>query len=473
MHGDHQAMWIDPEYPNHIIDGNDGGLNFSYDRGKTWVDIKMPITQFYTVALDMDEPFNVYGSIQDGMSWYGSVASIPGITEPWRRFPGGERSHIAFDYSDYNTIYTSAGLSRTDRKTWQTKNIRPDSLPDLPPLRRNWYPPFILSPHNPQIIYYGTQMLLMSLDRGDHWHSISPDLTTNTTNKPGTRYSVHGTISTISESPFRFGLIYVGTADGNVQVTRNGGLSWNKIMRDLPKDRWISRIIASRYDEATVYVTLNGLRNDDFTAYIFKSTDYGTTWEDIKNNLPCGPINVLREDPKKKDILYIGTDLGIYVSLNQGRKWHSLGSNLPTAYVHDIAVHSRDDMLVIGTHGRSVYVTDVHPMQEYSQQVRRKDIHLFSMNPVYKVPQRGGEQEAPIYFHLLEDRPVRIEILNEQGKLIKSLAFEGQEGINAMFWDLSQETQGFRTRSAPPGKYTVSLVAGEAKASGTLVIKAI
>ncbi len=316
-------------------------------------------------------------------------------------------------------------------------------------------------------------MLLMSLDRGDHWHSISPDLTTNTTNKPGTRYSVQGTISTISESPFKFGLIYAGTADGNIQVTRNGGLTWEKIMRGLPEDRWVSRIVASQYDEATVYVTFNGLRNDDFAAYIYKSTDYGTTWEDIKNNLPCGPINVLREDPKKKNILYIGTDLGIYVSLDQGKSWHSLCSNLPTTYVHDIAIHPRDDKLVIGTHGRSVYVMDVNPIQEYDQQVQRKVIHLFPMNPIYKVQQRGVEQEAPIYFYLKEDQSVRIEISNEQGKLIKSLESEGKEGISAVFWDLSQETQDFRARSAPPGKYTVSLVAGEVKTSGTLVIKSM
>ncbi len=469
LHGDHQAMWIDPENPNHIIGGNDGGLNFSYDRGKTWVDIEMPLGQFYSVAVDMDEPFNVYGSLQDNMSWYGPVTSVPGITERWKRFPGGERSSVVFDFSDYKTIYTTAGLNRIDRRSWSAKNIEPRNI--QVELRKNWFPRLIVSPHNPQILYFGTQMLLMSLDRGDHWHAISPDLSNNNPQRYGTVHIQHSTIISISESPFKFGLIYTGTDDGNVQVTKNGGITWEKIMKGLPADRWISRIVASQYDESTVYVTLNGLRNDDFTAHIYKSTDYGKTWENIKNNLPCGPINVIKEDPKKENIIYVGTDIGVYVSLDKGKSWDSLCSNLPTTIVNDLVVHPRDNMLVIGTHGRSAYVVEVNAVQELDQKIQQKEIHLFSINPVYRVPQRGVRQNAPIYYYLRRSQPVRVEIANEQGKLIKTLEFKGEKGINAAYWDLTQDVQDFRRRFLPSGKYTVTVIAGKEKVTGILQIK--
>jgi hypothetical protein len=459
-------MWIDPVNPDHIIDGNDGGLNFSYDRGKTWVDIKMPLGQYYSLALDMDEPFHVYGSLQDSMSWYGSVANIPGVTGPWKRFPGGERSAIAFDVSDYMTLYTTAGLSRIDRKTWSSTNIEPRDFPVE--LRKNWCPPLIVSPHNPRILYFGSQMLLRSLDRGDHWQAISPDLSQNNPQRYGTVHIQYSTIVSISESPLKFGLIYAGTDDGNIQVTANGGLTWQKIVSGLPADRWVSRIVASQYDERTVYAALNGLRNDDFAAYIYRSTDCGKTWEDIKANLPCGPVNVIREDPQKANILYVGTDLGVYVSLDKGKSWQSLCSNLPTAIVNDLVVHSRDHMLVIGTHGRSAYVVDVNPVQELDAELRQKELHVFSINPLYLVPERAAKQEAPIYYYLRSAGSVSVEISSEAGVRMKTMKVRGEPGINAVFWDLSLDD---RSRGASPGRYRVRLVAGDNNAAGTLDIK--
>ena len=468
LYSDHQAMWIDPENPDHIIDGNDHGLYFTYDRGKTWEHIKMPIGQFYSVAVDMDEPFNVYGSLQDNFCWYGAVTNVQGITEQWEKFPGGERSHIAFDYTDYNTVYTTAGLSRTDTRTWESKGIKPQNMGE--DLRKTWFPPLIVSPHNPRILYYGMQKLLMSLDRGENWQFISPDLTTNNPERRGTPFVQYGAITMISESPHKFGLIYVGTDDGNVQLTKNGGTSWEKIMDGLPRDRWVSRIIASEYDESTVYVTLSGLRNDDFTAYVYKSTDYGKTWEDISHNLPGGPVNVIREDPKNENILYTGTDLGIYVSLNQGESWISLCSNLPTTFVHDLVVHPRDDVLVIGTHGRSVYVMDVGPIQEYDQKISGKDFHMFGIPTVYRTQQRGANQKAQIYYYLNESRPLTVEIIDETQKVVKSLEFQGKKGINVTSWDLSRETGNRQGSNAPPGNYTVNMKAGDEMVSGILKI---
>jgi photosystem II stability/assembly factor-like uncharacterized protein len=468
LYSDHQAMWIDPDNPDHIIDGNDHGLYFTYDRGKTWEHIKMPIGQFYSVAVDMDEPFNVYGSLQDNFCWYGAVTNVQGITEQWKKFPGGERSHIAFDYSDYNTLYTTAGLNRTDTRTWESRSIRPQNMGE--DLRKTWFPPVIVSPHNPQILYYGMQKLLMSLDRGENWQFISPDLSKKNPERRGTPFVQYGTITMISESPCKFGLIYVGTDDGNVQVTKNGGTSWEKIIDGLPQDRWVSRIIASEYDESTVYVTLSGLRNDDFAAYVYKSSDYGESWTDISGNLPGGPVNVIREDPKNENMLYVGTDLGVYVSFDRGESWISLCSNLPTAFVHDLLVHPRDDVLVIGTHGRSVYVMDAGPVQEYDQKISGKDFHMFSIPTVYRTQQRGADQKAKIYFYMKESRPLTVEIIDETQKLVKSLEFQGNKGINASTWDLRLDAGNLRGGYAPPGIYTVNMKAGNKVVSGMLKI---
>ena len=274
----------------------------------------------------------------------------------------------------------------------------------------------------------------------------------------------------ISESPHKFGLIYVGTDDGNVQVTKNGGTTWEKIMDGLPRDRWVSRIIASEYDESTVYVTLSGLRNDDFTAYVYKSTDYGQTWKDISHNLPGGPVNVIREDPKNENILYTGTDLGIYASLNQGESWISLCSNLPTTFVHDLVVHPRDDVLVIGTHGRSVYVMDVGPVQEFDQKISGKDLHMFGIPTVYRTQQRGANQKAQIYYYLKKSIPVTVEIIDETQKVVKTLGFQGKKGINVTSWDLSLETENRRESNAPHGNYTVNMKAGNKMVSRILKI---
>jgi len=378
LHVDHHALWIDPDDSNHIINGNDGGVNISYDGGKTWRNMEnMGVVQFYNVTVDMAKPFNVYGSIQDNNSWKGPVTHRPGRDPRWQwtRIPGGEASYLVIDPSNPNILYSQSFYGRIQRShfkdgKWKTVRITPKVGKDEPPLRGQWLAPFIISPHNPFIVYHGMQYLFRSLDKGDTWERISPDLTYNNPDEQGKlHYAIpFQTITSISESPLKFGLIYVGTDDGKVHLTRDGGHNWTEIMKGLPSKKHVSRVVASAFDEATVYLSLNGKRDDDFADYLYKSIDYGQTWTDISNNIPCGPINVVIEDPKNENVLYVGTDLGVYVTIDGGKSWHVLANNIPTTFVHDLAVHPRDNVLVAATHGRGMYVIDdISPIQNYKK----------------------------------------------------------------------------------------------------------
>jgi photosystem II stability/assembly factor-like uncharacterized protein len=236
-------------------------------------------------------------------------------------------------------------------------------------LRGQWLAAFILSPHNPNIVYHGMQYLFRSYDQGDSWEKISPDLTYNTPAEMGD--IPYHTIFAISESPAKFGLIYVGTDDGKVHVTKDGGKTWQEIMAGLPHQKWVSRIVASQFDVATVYMTQNGKRDDDVVPYIWKSTDYGKTWVDISKGIPLGPVNVIREDPIDPNILYVGTDQAVYVTTDGAKTWNVLGSNLPSTYVHDLIIHPRDNIVVIGTHGRGMWALDANPVNNKDRRPQR------------------------------------------------------------------------------------------------------
>jgi photosystem II stability/assembly factor-like uncharacterized protein len=336
MHGDHHGLWIDPDNSNYIVDVNDGGIVISYDKGKTWRQFthNLPVCQFFDVAYDIDTPFRVYGSMQDHGSFSGVVDlssgrdKIPTVDFEWA--PGGEGSSHAIDPTNPN----------------------------------------IISPHNPNTIYHGMQYLFRSRDRGDSWEKISPDLTYNTKSEMGD--IPYHTIFSISESPLKFGLIYVGTDDGKVQVTMDSGKTWKEIMKGLPYQKWVSEIVASAYDLSTVYMTQNGKRDDDFAAYVWKSTDYGQTWVDISGDIPLGPVNVIREDPVNKNILYVGTDIGVYVTKDGGQTWNVLGGNLPSTFVHDLIIHPRDNIIVIATHGRGMWAMDANPINNKDKIRRRR-----------------------------------------------------------------------------------------------------
>ncbi len=386
MHGDHHGLWIDPDNSNYLVNVNDGGIVISYDKGATWRRFtdNLPVCQFFNINYDMDTPFRVYGSMQDHGSYRGQV--IKGGRDRFGRAlegfqavefegaPGGEGSSHAIDPTDPKTVY-SAGFYGTITRSvlredgnWESKRLLPNTYPGEPPLRGQWVAPFIISPHNPSIIYHGMQYLFMSRDKGDTWERISQDLSRNIKSELGD--IPFQTLFSISESPLMFGLIYVGTDDGNVYITKDDGKTWKKIMKGLPFEKWVSRIVASAYDLGTIYMTQNGKRDDDFNAYVWKSTDFGETWEDISGNIPLGPVNVIREDPVDQNILYVGTDIGVYVSKDGGKTWNVLGSGLPSCYVHDLIIHPRDNVIVIATHGRGMWAIDAEPVNEKSKRRR-------------------------------------------------------------------------------------------------------
>jgi photosystem II stability/assembly factor-like uncharacterized protein len=246
---------------------------------------------------------------------------------------------------------------RTNMAANEVKNIKPKAAADEPPLRGQWLAPFLLSPHNSQVVYHGMQYVFRSLNRGDNWERISPDLTHNDSEKQGN--IPFATITTLSESPLKFGLLYAATDDGRVHVTRDGGDHWTEIVAGLPDFKWASRVAASSFAESTVYLTLNGKTDNDFQIYVYRSVDYGETWQDISGGIPGGPANVIKEDPFSKDVLYVGTDLGVYVTTDGAQTWNVLGSELPITFVHDLVIHPRDKTLVIATHGRGMFTMDV------------------------------------------------------------------------------------------------------------------
>ena len=372
MHVDHHGLWIDPANSDYLLNVQDGGLAISYDRGKNWkIPIEeLPLAQFYNVAYDFSTPFRVFGSIQDHHSFYGAVDLSRGrdkvpATE-FKNILGAEGSTHAINPVDNNTIYSSTfygALARAEIDNYpaSTKDLLPKRLPGEEPLRGEWVAPSIISKHNPDIIYHGMQYVMMSRDKGDTWEFISPDLSYNDPEKRGDIN--YQTISVLDESPLRFGLLYAGTDDGRIWRTKDGGKNWTEIRNGAVPQKFVSRIVASAYDIGTVYMTQTGRRDDDFQVYIWKSTDFGDTWQDISGNIPVGPVNVIREDPVNHDILYAGTDGGVFVSKDGGKKWDILG-NLPFAYVHDLAIHPRDNMIIIATHGRGMWVLDANPINE-------------------------------------------------------------------------------------------------------------
>ncbi len=457
MHGDHHGLWIDPANPGYMVNVNDGGVAITYD-GEHFRPFynNLPLAQFFNVNFDMAEPFHVFGSVQDHGSYRGTVDlshgrnNIPALD--FKRAPGGEGSNHAVDPNDPDKLY-SAGfygtISKTDLATGESENIMPKTEEGSERLRGQWLAPFILSPHNPGIIYHGTQFIHRSMNEGKTWERISPDLTYNDDDKKGD--IPFQTIFTISESPLKFGVIYAGTDDGRVWMTKNSGTDWEEINKGLPAGKWVSQIEASRFSEGVVYMAQNGKRDDDFAAYIWKSDDYGQTWRDISANIPYGPVNVIREDPKDARILYVGTDYGVFVSLNGGQSWETLTGDLPTVYVHDLIVHPRDDMAVIATHGRGMWALDVRMVRKVANVNPNSECELFELeNCMLPVNEkrwyRGTAKLLNAPFFLKNENKVEVRIVNSNNKTVKVLEVDGVKGLNAVEWDLMTD-EGKRTAS--------------------------
>lgn len=443
VHADHHALWINPKDPNHYIDGNDGGINISYDGGANHFKCNSPsVGQFYHVATDNKKSYQVYGGMQDNGVWVGPnryTASDRWHSTghyPYKSIMGGDGMQTVIDNRDNETIYTGyqfGNYYRINESKNEFEYITPKHELGDRPYRWNWQSPIVLSSHNQDIVYFGCNKLMRSFDQGNNFTAISKDLT-----KGGIKGDVaYGTLTSISESELKFGLIYTGSDDGLVYRTDDGGSSWHKITDGLPADRWVSRVVASAHDLNTVYVALNGYRNDDFQSYVYKSTNRGASWQAIGKNLPMEPVNVIKEDPHHANILYVGTDNGAYISTNTGKQFEYLSKDVPFVAVHDLCVQKRDKDLLLGTHGRSIYKIDLSPIYD---QTNRKDEALVAKRSIKtRASRRWGnknwkgiinEGTFNTYLYSKQAGTVAYEIRTEDDKLLKSGNFTVSKGFN-------------------------------------------
>lgn len=376
VHSDHHALWINPKKDSHMINGNDGGVNITYDNGDVWFKANTPpVGQFYGIAVDNAKPYNVYGGLQDNGTWYtpstvarGFGGGLGQTEDPAKNIGGGDGMQVQVDTRDNLTTYLGSqfgAYQRTNRLTRENgRRIVLNHELGEKPVRFNWQAPILLSSHNQDIVYFAANRLFRSFNQADTMIAISPDLTKG----PKEGDVPFGTITAITESPLRFGLLYAGTDDGNIQVTKDNGATWTNVSTKLPQNLYVTRVIASAHKEGRVYATLNGYRFDNFMPYLFVSEDYGTTWKQLGSDLPEEPINVVREDLKNENILYVGTDGGLYVTTNAGANFMMWNKGLPKSIpVHDIAIQARENEIVLGTHGRSLYIGKLDDVQKIAQ----------------------------------------------------------------------------------------------------------
>ncbi len=457
VHADHHALWINPKNPNHLINGNDGGVNITYDDGDNWIKNNSPsVGQFYAINVDNEEPYNIYGGLQDNGVWKGTFGAQENVSwhqtgqYPWKSIMGGDGMQVQIDSRDHNIVYTGYQFGNYFKLNLKTKSqtyIQPKHELGENPYRFNWQTPILLSPHNQDILYLGGNKLMRSMNQGKTFTAISEDLT-NGGKKGNVAY---GTLTTISESPFKFGVIYTGSDDGLIHVTKNAGATWTNISSNLPKGLWVSRIVASQHKKNRVYVTLNGYRFDDFRVYVFMSEDYGNTWKAINSNLPTSPVNVIKEDTKNEHILYLGTDNGAYVSFNNGTNWEVFSRGLPNVAVHDMVIQHESKHLLIGTHGRSIYQTDIAPLQDISDEMRSKNTTLFETKNINYSSRWGSawskwfdpyepKLDITYFSNISEEKTMTIS--SEKGTILNQIKVNSDQGFNYIFYDLTMTTKG-------------------------------
>jgi len=465
------------------------GVNITYDDGENWIKANDPsVGQFYYIQVDNEEPYNVYGGLQDNGVWVGANTAQENKRwhqsgqYPWESIMGGDGMQVQVDSRDANIVYTGfqfGNYFRINRATEETTRFNIKHELGESPYRFNWQTPILLSPHNQDIVYFGGNKLLRSLDQGDSWTAISDDLTTG-----GKKGNVaYGTLTTISESPFQFGLIYVGSDDGYINVTKNGGGDWQRLSNDLPRDLWVSRIVASEHKKERVYATLNGYRWDDFKTYVYVSENYGQSWTNISGNIPASPVNAIVEDSKDGNILYVGTDNGVYVSMDKGKTWHAFAKGLPAVAVHDLKIQKRDNHLLVGTHGRSIYKADIRVIQELNP---KQNAQLFEVASVRSSPRWGNsfsmwsdafEPEISIPYYLGYSGKFNLTVKDASGNVLQNIPLLPKTGIGIAAYDLTITEKGkkalekatddlkIRERSngkyyLPKGKYTLVLDGG-------------
>jgi len=524
IHVDHHAMWIDPNDPEHIIVGNDGGVAVTWDKGGNYDVLNtLNLAQFYAVSFDMQVPYHVCGGLQDNGSWCGPSRKIRGAiqNEDWVYISGGDGFFTAQDPTDPNIVYsesqggamgrlnmatgerTSLGkpqwrprymqfedsiiLERGDTTTPPTPTqsrrlaaLRQQQLADSTAfdMRWNWSTPFFLSPHNPAVFYAAGNRVVKSTARGENLMVISPDLSLRDTMKirvstkttggittDATGAETFGTVTALTESSVRPGLLYAGTDDGNIWLTRNDGTSWEKIagakFAGLPAETYVSRVEASHADTNVFYVTFDNHRRGDFTPYAYMTKDYGATFTSIAGGLPTGGpdfVHVIREDPENPNLLFLGTDVGAYMSMNRGQSWQKFMIGLPTVPVHDLQIHPRDHELIAATHGRAVYIVDIAPLQQMSSVVASKKVHLFTPRTTYAMGQApdaagsagGGNGQkrfqatspaygAEIMYRIAESQPgkrVSLVITDAAGDTMTTLTGPGAVGVHRVMWNM-------------------------------------
>lgn len=504
VHPDLHALWIDPTHPEHMLLGTDGGLYVTHDRAQSWeFENNFPMGEFYEVSVDNQKPYWVYGGLQDNGCWAGPSATTNnrGITNcDWISFPSGDGFYVLPDPYDPQVVYAESQNGeayRLDRRTMSLRRMHPIAPEGQPDYRFNWNTPLAISPFDHDVVYMGGSHLFRFYNKCKYYDVISPDLSKQVgphISANGSGAEVYGTIVTVSASPLQKGLIWVGTDDGNVQLTKDEGKTWQNVTKNLPEklqNYWVSRVVASQFVVGRAYLAIDGHRSDDLVPYLFVTEDYGQTWRSISSGLPKeGPVQAFREDPINPNLLFCGTEFGAWVSLDRGAHWQKLGDNLPTVAVDDLAIQARDHALVAATHGRSLWVLDnIAPLEAIAGFEEKGDRPLlFPLAPALEYrytlttevsghhdfvapnPPRG----VPIVFWLptLEEQPPVLRITDSQGKEVATLNGERYPGVQTVMWNLLQpsgeEERMLRRGPAPqrfvkPGVYMVTLSVGSVK----------
>jgi len=521
LHPDFHALWIDPGDGNHVLAGTDGGIFQSHDHAANWEFLNnLAIGEFYNLAVDMRDPYRIYGGLQDNQSWGGpsqtrfsyeswlDESRHDGMTNAdWYCLGGGDGFHVAVDPTDPDiAYYESQGgeIRRVNLATGKERVLRPAAREGLPDYRFNWNTPFVISPHDPSVLWLGGNHLFRLDERGDRWEEASPDLTTHDPAKmvtAGSGAETHCTIVTLAESPLVKGMVWAGTDDGKLWLTRDGGGHWTDLtarLTGVPAGLYMSRIEASHHDPGTAYLSVDGHRSELFAPYLFVTHDFGQTWTSIVADLPAnGPVQVVRESPGNRDLLFAGTEFGLFMSLDGGRHWIKAGEGLPTVAVDDILIHPRDRDLIAGTHGRSLYVLDdITALEQWTPAVATVPVTLFAPRPATAFHYRtnsGNWGQAmftarnPAFGAYLDyfvkewtGDGVSIAVSDSAGKAVRKLSGPGTPGFHRVVWDLQREQVERLPRPewagqpefVPPGTYTIKLTYGkQPEQKRTLIVR--